>query len=577
MNATLIRLVTGPLGGCLAVLLLVLSDGVRSLAEEPIATIAVASNPYVTTLPADQIKDERGSPRGFLATTAPEGMAKAVSLVNAIRPDAFVILGSLTWTGSADDRQAMLKSLQQVEVPTYVTPGHRDELAGSIEQFREAFAKYNAEGTTKIVNGVSLAFAGDLDSDPDLATARLADQLAANKDSKAVLLFTGLNRSGPRSKLTTTHEAFWPLVEQQKIAVRFDPTRYSHQTGYTNTLPDWSVGSIGWATRGAVTVARVFADRVELAQIANPAELAFSLTVPNPVRAPRMKPAEADPYGCPTYTQDLALKPDFTFALVSDPQFDRETGRDVLIQKAKAAIEDLNRLNPALVLVAGDLVNNNLPEEWELFNSTFAALKPPKYVVPGNHDVLFNYDFVEASYSSAPKQKPEYAAIVKQALAAAEKEGFTGSTALYEKYTGSKPRQVFEHGECAFVTVPFLTQRADDEQIKYLRDQLKLLDKKQHVFVVAHYPSLPAFGNNLQPQLGGSDVLALLHQHRVTGYLFGHRHRNGFQMHERTAHVLTDNMSTIHLLHVFPDRIIVGRKAVGAPLYEKLVIPSPRG
>ena len=63
----------------------------------------------------------------------------------------------------------------------------------------------------------------------------------------------------------------------------------------------------------------------------------------------------------------------------------------------------------------------------------------------------------------------------------------------------------------------------------------------------------------------------------MTGYLFGHRHRNGFRMHDRTAHVLTDNMTTIHLLHVFSDRIVIGRKHVGAPLYEKLTISSSRG
>ena len=78
-------------------------------------------------------------------------------------------------------------------------------------------------------------------------------------------------------------------------------------------------------------------------------------------------------------------------------------------------------------------------------------------------------------------------------------------------------------------------------------------------------------------QLGGSEVLSMLQEYRVTGYLFGHRHRNGFLLDDRTAHVLTDNMGTIHLLHVYPDRVILGRKQVGSPLYEKLTILSPRG
>ncbi|MBP86533.1 MAG: hypothetical protein CMJ64_07450 [Planctomycetaceae bacterium] len=545
-------------------------------AEEPIATIAVISNPYITTLPAEEIKDESDRLRDFLAKTGPESMEKTVALVNELKPDALVVLGSLTWSGSGADFEAIATYLDKVQVPTFVVHGHRDRLSGSLDGYDRLFGNCSVANTTKSVNGVTLAFATDLDADPDAATQRLEQQLAETDDSKAVLLFNGKDRGVPRSKLTPTHEQFWKLVEQQHIAVRFDPTRYNHQTGYTNTLPIWTVGSTGWSIRGAITVARVFADRIEMRQVAEVAQPTFSLTVPNPVTQPRLATAEDDPFACPSYSEDLASNPDFTFALVSDPQFDRESNRGYLIQKAEAAITELNRLNPAMVFVAGDLVNNNLPEEWQLFNEKFSKLKPPRHVVPGNHDVLFNYDFVEESYSSAPTKRPDYAAIVREALASAKKEGFSGAAALYEKYTDSKPRQMIEHGECAFVTVPFLTMRADAEQIDFLRSQLKKTKDKRHVFVIAHYPSLPAFGNNVQPQLGGTEVLSLLHEHRVTGYLFGHRHRNGFRIHERTAHVLTDNMLTIHLLHVFADRIVLGRKQVGSPLYERLVIHSPR-
>jgi len=311
-------------------------------------------------------------------------------------------------------------------------------------------------------------------------------------------------------------------------------------------------------------------------QVANPTETPFAFSAPNPATTDRMQPVADDPFGCPSYSQDLKLKPNFTFALVSDPQFDRETGRAELIRKAEANIAELNQLKPAMVFIAGDLVNNNLPEEWEMFNEIFAKLKPPMHVVPGNHDVLFNYDFVEAGYSSAPQKKPAYAAIVKQALAAAKKEGFEGPTALYQKYTGAKPQQLIEHQNCAFIIVPFMTQRADQPQLDFLREQLKTVGDKKHVFIVSHYPCLPAFGNNVQPQLGGSEILSMLSEHRVTGYLFGHRHRNGFRQHEKTAHVLTDNMYSMHLFHVFDDHVIVGRKKVGSALYEKLTIYSRR-
>lgn len=559
------------------ILLPALSAG-RCLADDsPIATIAVISNPYITTLPPEQIKDENGRLRDFLSKTAPASMAKTVALVNEINPDAIVVLGSLTWSGSEDDFKAFDSYLNKIKVSTFVVAGHRDQLGGTLDAYRRSLGARDAANSVQTINGVALAFTSDVHTNPDAATKRLKEQLAAVGESKATLLFADQDRTMGRSRLMMDHKSFWPLIESSKVAVQFEPTRYGHRLGYRNTLPLWTVGSTGWSTGGAVSVVRVFADRIEMAEVRSANQQTFSLTVPNPVRADRLASVVDDPFGCPSYSQDLKLKPDFTFALVSDPQFDREANREYLIKKAETAIVELNRLKPSMVFVAGDLVNNNLPEEWKIFNRVFDKLKPPRHLVPGNHDVLFNYDFIEQSYASAPKKKPEYAAIVAKALASAKTEGFTGPTALYEKFTGSKPRRLIEYQGCAFITVPFLTTRADKEQIQFLRQQLAANKQKRHVFVVAHYPSLPAFGNNLQPQLGGTEVLSLLNEHRVTGYLFGHRHRNGFQMHERTAHVLTDNMTTIHLLHVFPDRITIGRKYVGTPLYEKLTIPSPRG
>jgi 3',5'-cyclic AMP phosphodiesterase CpdA len=545
--------------------------------DQPLATIAVISNPYITTLPGDQVRDERNSVRDYVPKLARESMEKTVALVNQLKPDALVVQGSLTWAGTAADFAAAAKYLDRIEVPVMTTPGHWDRRAGSLDSYRKAFGKLDVEGTVKSVNGVQLVFARDVYSDPDGASPRIEEQLSAIDSAKAVLLFSGKGDGEfARTNLTPTHEAFWKLVKDRKIAVRFDPIRYGHRILYENTLPVWAVGSTAWSERGSVTVVRVFADRVDIAQIRDPEQPVFSVSVPNPVSAPRLPRVEDDPYACPSFSADLATKPDFTFALISDPQFDRERSRETLIQKAEAGVRELNLLKPELVLVAGDLVNNNLPEEWALFKKVFSGLKPKLEVVAGNHDVLFNYDFVEQSYSSAPQQKPEYAALVKEALATAKQEGFDGPTALFEKFTGAKPNRIIEHREAAFITVSFLTMRADKLQIDFLKKALEQTKEKKHVFVVAHYPSLPAFGNNVQPQLGGDEVLSLLKQYRVTGYLFGHRHRNGFRMHDGTAHVLSDNMGSIHLLHVFPEKIVIGRKSIGVPLYSKLTIPATR-
>ncbi|MBA63223.1 MAG: hypothetical protein CMJ76_12770 [Planctomycetaceae bacterium] len=545
-------------------------------AEQPILTIAVVSNPYITTLEPNEIKDERGSVRDFLAKTGPDSFSKAVNLINRLNPDAVVIQGSLTWSGSADDFAAARKYIDQISVPVYTMPGHRDHSDGTLDNYHHVLGQLDADKTLNSVKDVSLVFASDLHGHPDSSTERIRKQLSKVSQAKAVILFADREGELKPSNLKADHQPFFSLVNDFKVALRFDPTRYNYEVQCENTLPVRLVGSLAWSERGSVALVRVYQDRIEVAQVTDPAQPIFSLVVPNPVSRPRLPRIENDAYQCPSYTRDRAAKPDMTFALISDPQFDRKVNRDLLIERANAGIKELNRFAPDVVCVSGDLVNNNLPEEWMLFRQHFDRLKSPLEVVAGNHDVLFNYDFVESLYASASKNAPEYAKLVSIAVKNAGDEGYVGPTALFEKYTGRKPDRIAEYGETAFILISFMTQRADDHQMQFLRDALEKTKNHKHVFVVAHYPSLPDFGYSLQPQLGGDEVLSLLHQYRVTGYLFGHRHYNGIRIHDRTTHVLSDNMQTMHLFHIFQNRITIGRKRIGSPLYERLTIPSTR-
>jgi len=566
--------------GFLVLLVLALSLGnlsaVAADSEKPLATFAVISNPYLTTLPPKQILDENKRVRDFLAKTAPAAMEKTVAIVNGLQPDALIVLGSATWSGSQKDFDRFKGYFDRITVPKLIVPGSRDVLSPESKAWIGRLGESDATDSIRDIAGVRLVFASDLHTNTEAACARIEGRLAAKNDqAKAVLLFNAHPFRG-RTKRDRDDSKFWPLIEKFKIAGEFEATRYGARARLLRSLPSWTVGSTGWSTRGAITRIRVFIDRIEVSQYSDPDKKVFALTAPNPVTAKRFSPVEDDPYGSLSYSAELKKKPDFTVALISDPQFDRERNRQTLINRAQAGVAELNRLKPDLVFITGDLVNNNLPEEWDLFNEVFAKLKPRRYVVPGNHDVLFNYNFIEASYSSAPEKKPDYATLVKMALVRAQKDGFKGPAALFEKYTGSPPRQTIVHGDSAFITVPFLTTRADPEQIEYLRKQLEATADKRHVFVAAHYPSLSVFGNNVHPDRGGKEVLELLKQHKVAGFLFGHRHRNGFAMFEKTAHVLTDNMGTIHLLHVHDDHIVIGRKRIGAALYPTLTIEEPR-
>jgi hypothetical protein len=295
------------------VIVVILGTSIRSgIAEEPIATIAVISNSYVTTLPPENIKDENGRLRDFLAQTAPPSMEKTIDLVNRLDPDALVVLGSMTWSGSAADMAAFAKYLDRIKTTKFTVPGHRDLLTTRRKPYQRQFGKVDASRSTKTVNGVLLAFAGNLHGHPDDASQRLSEQLKAATPHRAVLLFGGKEGEFARPKLTPKHEAFYRLVEKNHVAVRFDPTRYGHQIGYENTLPVWTVGSTAWTTRGAVTLVRVYADRVEMLEMADLTQPVFSMTVPNPVTKPHMKPIAEDAYGSPSFTFELAKKPDYT-------------------------------------------------------------------------------------------------------------------------------------------------------------------------------------------------------------------------------------------------------------------------
>jgi hypothetical protein len=217
-----------------------MATGLSRAADKPLARIAVISNPYITTLPAAEIKDEFGGLRDFLAKTGPDSMKKTVSLVNALKPDAFVVLGSLTWSGSDDDFAVFAEYFDQIDVPKFTVPGHRDRLSGSLAAYQRAFGKYDARDRVQTVNGVHLSFTSDLHADPDAATNRLDDQLAKAGDAEAVVLFDEVNRTMGRSNLTPTHEKFWDLIERHNVSAKLSPTRYGHALGYVNTLPTWT-------------------------------------------------------------------------------------------------------------------------------------------------------------------------------------------------------------------------------------------------------------------------------------------------------------------------------------------------
>ena len=412
-------------------------------AEKPIARIVVLSNAYIATQAPEDIVDEQGANRGWLPKVAQPSLTKSVELINRLAPDAAVFMGSHTWSGSDEEFKTFEASIADIKAPVYLTPGVLDTPGDSMDNYKKHLAKRDAANTTQIVAGVRLMFAGDMGSDDTFAQAiqRLSDQATGDK-AQATLLFGGRTNYRGEGTFDTDIQDFWDFIEQNHVGVRFEPTRYRSNASLTRTLPLYKVGSSAWSLRGAVTLVTVYKNKIEIETVKNPDEPTFSLVVPNPVNADRMVEAKADPYQSPSYTRDIKDGPNLTIAVVSDPQLSIKDRGDSLRKRAEACIADLNRLKPAHVFFPGDLVEHNLPEEWDMFEKLIAPLTIPYTLMPGNHDVLFLHDFEEKQYSLIPEQKPEIGVLVKAASEAAAKEGYKGSTSLYRKYTGIKGPQV---------------------------------------------------------------------------------------------------------------------------------------
>jgi hypothetical protein len=74
----------------------------------------------------------------------------------------------------------------------------------------------------------------------------------------------------------------------------------------------------------------------------------------------------------------------FYYVIMGDPQAaTNEPGQPTLSQ----IVDEINLINPTLVLIVGDLLENNTASEYESFLQAINRLEVPSYSIPGNHDV----------------------------------------------------------------------------------------------------------------------------------------------------------------------------------------------
>jgi len=558
-------------------------------AEKPICRVAAISSSYITTLSAKELGE-----RSWMAQIAPAGLERSIALANVLKPDAMIVLGSLTWTGSDDDFLRAKKLLSRIEAPLYVVPGAKDLIDGKDDIFLKHFAKENVAGRSVSVKGVHLQFTPLYERTGkafEIALNQLRTGLAKTQDAKAVLLFSELDFPAPKDpkSMSAIQKQFWNLIHDHKVAVRFTGG-HSHSVGLVDSLPYWSIPSSGWSysPKWPIALISVYTKRIELDLVHDGFQPPQQLVVPNPVAAERMVKADADPYGIPTYSEDLKRKPKLTFVQLSDSQFDDGTVPRYAARYAsdeqmnELAAAQVNRLNPSLVFMTGDLTNKNTQAEWETFNRIYSKLNMPFYPVPGNHDTLddrakLNRDALGDLLESSVKNW--------QLADKLSGKKTANRTALFTHFTGKKPYYAVEKNGCVFLCLNTGVASVDPEQLKWLRAELERTKDAKHVFVLGHYPVLTAFGGNVRNS-ESRIILGLLKKYKVAAYLSGHRHRYNYRMHEGVMHILCDCLCwgeylSYQVYHVHDDRIIACWKPIfrtdgNRPLYERVEFPEPR-
>ncbi len=171
-------------------------------------------------------------------------------------------------------------------------------------------------------------------------------------------------------------------------------------------------------------------------------------------------------------------------------------------------INEVALLEPCFVICVGDLIHGYTDDslamhaQWDTFIDIVGRLPCKFYFVPGNHDI-----------------------------------GSENDRFIYERRTGVKRYYSFDFQNSHFIVLDNTMvywaqpQDMDDEQLKWLENDLKINQKKENIFVFYHIPTyLYALVEESTDTL-----MTLFEKYNVTGVFTGHHHtysyleRNGIQ------------------------------------------------
>ena len=246
-------------------------------------------------------------------------------------------------------------------------------------------------------------------------------------------------------------------------------------------------------------------------------------------------------------TKTLAQSESFYFIQLSDPQFgmlekNKSFSQETMImEKVIAAI---NNLNPAFVVITGDMVNDGKDQKQiDEFKRVCKLIKKsiPVYVLPGNHDLS-----QQCTDESISNYMDEYG---------------------YDCFS-------FQVNNSCFIglnTPVIFANREEKEksQLIWLEKILENSQKCNHRILFGHYPFFVKESNEANryeniPLEKRKTYLDLMSIYRVSNMFAGHLHYNAMSSYEDFNITITNSICTplgkdrigIRIIKVYPDKVV---------------------
>lgn len=215
------------------------------------------------------------------------------------------------------------------------------------------------------------------------------------------------------------------------------------------------------------------------------------------------------------------IKKSFFFIQITDPQFGFISNNKGINEETilyEKAVSKINLMEPAFVVITGDLVNDKSNKtQWDEFRRITGLIKPgiKVYILPGNHDIGQNPGIKDIE--------------------------------LYTSRIG-KDRFSFKYKNCRFIgfnscLIKAETRDLEEEQFDWLKKELAAAGSKQ-IILFCHHPFFikdpeePENYSNIKPE-NRKKYLSLFSEYGVDDVFSGHLHNNASGKYAKTNFITT--------------------------------------